>query len=128
MYDGGVREGTGLAKLFDEMDPAYDYRIFVLSCNRKGMVETEKLDNLAEIGARTIQIMMDEALINDLDLTLYKNKIALEYGEKIGRKYVPIYNIEYSGNRSVMDFTEESFNEQILTARQDFERFLPTIQ
>jgi hypothetical protein len=123
-YDGGIREGTGLAALFDEIDPAFRYRIFVLSCNKRGMVPSEDLNNLAEIIGRTIKIMMDESSENDLSLTLYKNQIAKEYGEKIGRRIVPIHIIEYSGQRSVMDFTEESFQEQVLTARQDIETYL----
>lgn len=123
-YDGGIREGTGLAALFDEIDPEYDYRIFVLSCNRRGMAPLEKLNNLAEIAGRTISIMMDESTVNDLSLTLYKNQIAKEYGEKIGRKYVPIHIIESSTTRGVLDFTEESFAEQIECAKRDVSNYL----
>lgn len=122
--DGGIVEGSPLGAMFDRMQPNKNYRIIVLNCNKVELTSTEDLNVITEIIGRTASIALNEILRNDLDMTLYRNKMALKYGETIGQKYIPIHIVEYSGIRGVFEFTEDSLNEQLITAKEDVSKFL----
>ena len=122
--DGGIVEGSPLSAMFDRMQPGKNYRIIVLNCNKIELAVTEDLNVITEIIGRTANIALNEILRTDLEMTLYRNKMALKYGETIGQKYIPIHIIEYSGNRGVFEFTEESLKDQLETAQKDVSKFL----
>ena len=124
LADSGLRESSPLAGLFDQMRPDKYYRIWVINCNRREMVDDNELDNLLQIGGRMASIMLNELLITDLQRTIEINELALKFGDKISKRYVPINIIEYSGNRGVFDFNEASFAEQLITAKEDVSKFL----
>lgn len=68
--DGGVRTNAPLRAAMDYIESlgedVEDWRVLCLNCNTVGMEEQAGKQNLAGIGARTLNIMMDEILDNDL--------------------------------------------------------------
>jgi predicted acylesterase/phospholipase RssA len=121
--DGGLREGTPLRQVFDRLDPNKKYRVIVISCNKEGMEVQEDLSNPLKIGGRMVDIMMNESTLNDISGAIERNEEARKYGEAIGRRYVPIYFINYSGNRGPLDFSPEAYVEHVDDAEKDIAKF-----
>lgn len=121
--DGGLRDGTPLRQIFDRLDPKKKYRIILISCNREGMQPQRDLSDPLKIGGRMVDIMMNESTINDVQGAIEKNEIAKQYGEQIGRMYVPIHTIHYSGSRNPLDFSPEAYADHIDTAEKDVQEF-----
>lgn len=126
--DGGLRNGSPLSLMFDQLDQDHNYGIIVINCTPRKMSFMEKLLNIFQILARTASIVMNENLNNDLDPVLKKNEEALKYGETIGRKYVPIHIIEYSGDRGAFSFSEEAFKDMANSAYWDASEAINKIQ
>lgn len=81
------------------------------------------LSDPLKIGGRMVDIMMNESTINDVQGAIEKNEIAKQYGEQIGRMYVPIYTIHYSGFRNPLDFSPDAYADHIDTAEKDVQEF-----
>lgn len=140
--DGGLREGTPLSQAFKNMDPAKPYQIIVLSCNDPFMdtEEDKTLSTLSGIAGRTIEVMLNENLLADLDQTVDRNNLALniwpiidalrssgntaqadELAKRFPFRYVPIKMAIYKGKSGVFSFTKEAFEEQKKSALESFE-------
>lgn len=125
--DGGLREGTPLRQIFDRLDPNKKYRVIVISCNKEGMEVQDDLSNPLKIGGRMVDIMMNESTLNDVSGAKEKNEEAKKYGDAIGRKWVPMYFINYSGNRGPLDFSPDAYTDHIDTGQKDVGKFFAQI-
>lgn len=119
LADGGLREGTPLRQIFDKLDPKKNYRVIVISCNREGMEVQEDLSNPLKIAGRMVDIMMNESTLNDVSGAIEKNEEAKKYGEALGRMYVPMHFIHYSGYRGPLDFSPEAYSDHLEVAERD---------
>lgn len=147
LADGGLREGTPLAQAFKNMDPTKLYEIVVLSCNNPFIdtVENLTLNRLTGIAGRTIEIMLNENLLTDLDKTVDRNDLSLAIwplidalrlsgntdqaqilAAKFPFRYVPIKMVIYKGKSGVFSFTKEAFEEQRISAQESFKELLET--
>jgi len=122
--DGGLRDGSPIGSMLKGLDPNKRARITVFNINRRELATVEELSSAVAVAGRTLQIALNQILISNLEVILERNKIALTYGERPGYRYVPIRIIEASHNRSVLDFSRESAEEQIRTAPGDVDRTL----
>jgi len=120
--DGGLRDGSPVGQMLKSLDPTKRQRITVFNINRREISTAKELGSMITVAGRTLQILLNEVLIGDLENVLERNKIARMYGEQEGYRHVPIRIIEASHNRSVFDFTRESYDEQVLTAPGDVNR------
>lgn len=124
LADGGLRDGSPVAQMLKRLDPKKSQRITVFNINKRQISTAEELNSAAIVAGRTIQILLNQILISNLEVVLERNKIAKMYGEREGYRYVPIVIIEASHDRGVFDFSAESLEEQVRTAPADVERAL----
>lgn len=122
--DGGLRDGSPIGQMLKRLDPDKKQRVVVFNINKREMTPVEDLNNIFKVAARSLEILMNEVLMGDLDVLLERNKTALMYGERPGYKYVEVLFVESSHNRKAFDFTKESYDEQVATAAKDLKNAL----
>lgn len=122
VVDGGLREGFPISGAIKRMPKDVDCHLIGLSCN-KSKLKPVKITNQLQIAARTAEIMMNEALVNDRSELDLRNEIAWRYGEEINNRLIPNTIIEYSGLRGSMSFSEQAFEDMRLSAIQDIKAF-----
>jgi len=147
MSDGGLVSPLPLGHMFARMDPNKPYRFWNIMCNPIDILPKEDLDNVAKVAGRAVNIMLNKILRETIGRTEDRNhasktiwpiaeeldtlgltEIADKLRAALGYKYMPIHNIIYSGTRGVFEFTKESYEEQILTARNDVDKYLDSIK
>lgn len=157
LVDGGTTDGLPFSQMFARMEPGRDYQFWNIMCNPIDLLPANELTNAAQILGRSAIVMLNKSMVSELNRTNDKNnvakviwpateeidKIALELqGEErgkllaisdtlrkfLGYRYMPIHNLIYSGNRGVFEFTMESYEDQIQTAKRDVEAFLKANQ
>ncbi|KQS33983.1 patatin-like phospholipase family protein [Dyadobacter sp. Leaf189] len=121
--DGGMREGTPVNAIWTRLDPNKKYRIIAVMCSKETMQDSADLSNPLKIGGQAFSIMMNEAVLNDLARLEDRNEEARKYGEAPGRRLVPLEKIIYSGYRDPLDFSHESYVEQIGDGFKDVGKF-----
>lgn len=124
LADGGLRDGSPIGQMMKLTDPTKSQRITVFNINKRQISTVEELSSAVLVAGRTIQILLNEILLGDLEMVLERNKIAQMYGEREGYRYVPIRIIESSHNRGVFDFSRESYEEQKAGAAADVDNQL----
>lgn len=122
--DGGLRDGTPLKQIFDKLDPNKKYRIIVLLASKEEMQDATDLSNPLKVAGQIASIMMNESTLNDLARVEDRNEEARKYGEAPGRRLVPVYKLVYGGFRDPLDFSPESYVDQIYSAHESDHQFL----
>jgi predicted acylesterase/phospholipase RssA len=141
--DGGITDGLPFRQMFARMIYGQAYRFWNTMCNPIDMLPANELQNIAQIGGRTLSVMMNKCLTSELGRTQDKNDVAKiiwpitekldamgltniadELRGSLGYKYMPIHNIIYTGSRGTFEFTMDSYYEQIETAKKDVKNYL----
>lgn len=119
MGDGGIREGTPLAAMFDRVGSGKK-QIIVVSCNDDKMQSLDDLSRIDKIVGRAVSIAMNELQINDFARTNDRNRVGkaiMEHRNElpqafldklVGYNYAPIYVIKYTGDTGTFEFTSEA--------------------
>lgn len=131
--DGGLREGTPLAQIFEKIkeerkvNPSKKYRIIILECSKDTMPEDTSLDNPIDVVSQMISIQMNESRRNDKKQLIDKNKEALDaIAAGIPTSLVPvdIYHLTYPGTKSSLDFSQEAEADFTKYAHDVWETFI----
>jgi predicted acylesterase/phospholipase RssA len=144
--DGGITDGLPFGQMFDRMQPSKAYRFWNIMCNPMDMVPMEDLQNIFQIAGRTLDIVLNAAMVAKLKRTQDKNDVAKviwpiadeieaaglpdianRLRAQLGYKYMPIHNIINPSGRGVVDFTVEAYNEHVSTAKKQVAAYISAL-